>query len=260
MPSPFPGMDPFIEGQKWRDCHTNMMTGIQGALGPLVAPRYAVDVEEVVYLLGADDEDEQRVPDVRIRQRDDEHSSWEDPSSATATLEPQVHTLPQTKSVRQRYLRLRERRTHQIVTIIEVLSPTNKGVGRREYVNKRNEILTNSINLVELDLLRGGARLPTVEPLRPADYYAFVCRHRQLPEVDVYAWMLQQPLPTIPIPLKDDDPDVPLDLQAVFAVLYDRAVYQYSLDYDVPVDPPLSEADDEWVRQVFESGRKPAAP
>lgn len=219
MPSHFPGMDPFIESQKWRDCHTNLMTGIQESLAPRVAPRYVVDVEET-----------------------------------------EIHTLPQTRSVRQRYLRIRERRTNQIVTVIEVLSPTNKADGRREYLNKRNEILANAIHLVELDLLRGGVRLPTVEPLRPADYYAFVCRHQRLPEVEVYAWALRQPLPTIPVPLKDDDPDVPLDLQLVFTRLYDRAVYQYSLDYDLPVNPPLRDADAQWVLQVLETKRRNSGP
>jgi hypothetical protein len=253
-------MDPFIESQKWRDCHTNLMTGIQESLAPRVAPRYVVDVEETVYLLGEADDEEQRIPDVRVRQRDTATPAWDSASTAMATLEPEIHTLPQTSSVRQRYLRIRERRTNHIVTIIEVLSPTNKADGRREYLNKRNEILANAIHLVELGLLRGGVRLPTVEPLRPADYYAFVCRHQRLPEVEVYAWALRQPMPTIPVPLKDHDPDVPLDLQSVFTRLYDRAVYQYSLDYDLPVNPPLSDADAQWVRQALETARRNSGP
>jgi hypothetical protein len=99
--------------------------------------------------------------------------------------------------------------------------------------------------------LRGGERLPTREPLESADFFAFVCRKERLPQAEVYAWTLRQPLPAVPVPLAGDDPDVPLDLQAAFTTTYDRAGYDYALDYRRPVEPPLDPATADWVRSVL---------
>jgi hypothetical protein len=87
----------------------------------------------------------------------------------------------------------------------------------------------------------------------PADYYAFVCRKERLPQVDVYAWTVQQPLPPIPIPLAGSDPDVLLDLQTAFTTTYDRAGYDYSLNYARPLEPPLSPELADWVRALLPS-------
>jgi hypothetical protein len=116
-----------------------------------------------------------------------------------------------------------------------------------EYLAKRANVLHSTANLVELDLLRGGERLPTVDPLQDGDFYAFVSRPRLRPELDVYAWTLRDPLPTLPIPLAPGDPDVPLDLQAAFTTTYDRAGYDYSLDYGAEVQPALSAEDTLWL-------------
>jgi len=140
-----------------------------------------------------------------------------------------------------------------------VLSPDNKRAGsdgHREYLSKREAVLQSTAHLIELDLLRGGRRLPTIEPLPPADYYAFVCRAQHRPRAEVYAWTLRHRLPTIPVPLAADDPDVMLDLQAVFDTVYERAGYDYSLDYHRPVEPPLSDADAAWVRELLEEERR----
>ena len=108
-------------------------------------------------------------------------------------------------------------------------------------------------HLVELDLLRGGLRLPTIEPLEPGDYYAFACRKERLPKVDVYAWTLRQPLPPIPIPLMGGEPDVIVDLQGAFNTTYDRAGYDYSLDYRRPPEPAFSTSDAEGARDLLKS-------
>ena len=136
--------------------------------------------------------------------------------------------------------------------MIELLSPTNKtpGDGWSEYLVKRSNIFATFAHLVEIDLLRCGQRLPTREPLTAADFYAFVCRRQRLSQVEVYGWTLRDRLPVIPIPLAGDDPDVPLDLQAAFTTTYDRAGYDYALDYHSPVEPPLEASLAEWVRSV----------
>ena len=42
MPSPFPGMDPYLEGRLWPDVHTSLATAMRQRLAPLVRPRYTV--------------------------------------------------------------------------------------------------------------------------------------------------------------------------------------------------------------------------
>ena len=77
----------------------------------------------------------------------------------------------------------------------------------------------------------------------------------------MYAWPLRHVLPAIPIPLLSPDPDVWLDLAAVFATTYERGRYARSLDYAAP--PPVS-LDDEarrWVMERARSGNgRPGAP
>jgi hypothetical protein len=55
-------------------------------------------------------------------------------------------------------------------------------------------------------------------------------------------------LPTIPVPLLEPDPDVPLDLNAIVASVYERGGYDARIDYRAPVPPPaLSEGEATWV-------------
>jgi len=139
-----------------------------------------------------------------------------------------------------------------VVTVIETLSPGNKrtgGDGRREYLRKREEVLGSDTHLVELDLLRGGQRLPMLVPLPAGDYYAIVSRGYRRPRAEVYAWTLRDPLPVIPVPLAKGEPDVPLDLKSAVDTVYDRARYDLSLDYTQALVPPLSEEDRKWVEE-----------
>jgi hypothetical protein len=150
----------------------------------------------------------------------------------------------------------------EVVTVIEVLFPGNKRVGsdgQREYLRKRGDVLLSATHLVELDLLRGGERLPTIEPLPPGDYYAFVCRRQRRFQAEVYAWLLPQPLPPIPVPLAEADADIVLDLQAICTTVYDCAGYDYSLNYRQTIAPPLSDAEQAWAQQLLTAITTPPA-
>jgi hypothetical protein len=119
-----------------------------------------------------------------------------------------------------------------LVTVIELLSTANKRAGadgRREYLREREQILQSTVHLVEIDLLLKGERLPTMEPLPEADYYAFVSRSEYRPAVEVYYWRRSERMPTIPIPLLRDDGEVYLDLQAAYEETYTRARYEARL-------------------------------
>jgi hypothetical protein len=254
MPSPFPGMDPFIEDQEWEDFHSRFNTAISEALAPGVEPRYIVRVERRIYVEhGLESEDQVRWADVSVLWSGTDAAVATAASAEAATSLAPVECLllgPQER--RETYLVIREVPSMEIVTVIETLSPTNKRAssdGREQYLAKRQEILQSRTNLVELDLLRGGKRLP-VGGLPPGDYFALVSRGHRRPRTDVFPWTLRQSLPTIPIPLKKDEPEVPLDLQAVFTTVFDRARYQLSLNYTDGPRLPLHESDATWMRQL----------
>ena len=258
MPSPFPGMDPFIEGQKWQDFHTSYVTVLRELLMPNVRPNYDVSVEEYVYIV---DENNKSVtglirPDVSLSDQDHliPFGNSFDRSQTAVMAEPITCTIPMPTHVRQKFLTIRTTDYHELVTVIELLSPTNKSAGKGidAYLVKRDNILESSwVNLVELDLLRGGTRLPTNETL-VGDYFAFVCRPDLLPRVDVYPWLLPARLPKISIPLRVGDDDVALDLQEALNLTYDRAGYDYTLDYKREPTPPFTEEDRGWANKLLE--------
>jgi hypothetical protein len=255
MPSPFPGMDPFIEGQVWEDFHHEFISDLRALLLPSVRPRYAVRVEHRIYVEYQPGEPDHFIrSDVSVIEEHRRLSSTRTGGAATAiAVEPITLTLPMPERRRTAFLTVRDRATMEVVTVVEVLSPVNKrprSAGRRKYLRKRGDVLESTAHLVEVDLLRGGARLPMVETLPPAHYYAFVSREQHRPKAGVYAWSLNESLPAIPIPLAEGDQEVLLNLQEAFTAAYDRAGYDYSIDYHRPVEPSLDEADAAWVREV----------
>lgn len=247
-------MDPFIEDQEWEDFHSRFNTAISDALAPGVEPRYIVRVERRIYVEhGLEDNDQVRWADVSVLWSGTDSPVATVSSAASATSLVPVECLllgPQER--RETYLVIREVPSMEIVTVIETLSPSNKRAssdGREQYLAKRQEILQSRTNLVELDLLRGGKRLP-VAGLPHGDYFALVSRGHRRPRTDVFHWTLRQSLPTISIPLKKDEPEVPLDLQAVFTTVFDRARYQLSLNYTAKLTVPLIEADEKWILEL----------
>ena len=246
-------MDPFLEGQKWRDFHTSLLYVTRRLLTALLKPRYSVDIEESVYLQEEFDDD-LRFPDISVSLQDPE-AAFAASGSLAVAIEPMVYTVPKLRRLRQRHLAIHDSETRRLVTVIEILSPTNKASGYHDYLAKRDEVFAQAVHLVEWDLLRGGRRLPTVEQLHACDYYTFVSRHQRLPKVDVYGWTLREPLPGVPVPLHGRDPDAIVDLQAVLNTVYDESGYEASLDYEQAVVPPLTPADARWVEQVLEAWR-----
>lgn len=203
MPSPFPGMDPFVENQEWEDFHSRFNSVLAELLSPAIEPDYFV----------------------RVRRH-------------------------------KTYSVIRHRETMDVVTVIELLSLSNKcanGTGRREYLAKREELLASSSHLVEIDLIRGGERLPMAESLPNAEYYAVISRANRRPVASVYGWTVRQTLPTIPIPLRLGDEDSYVDLQAAFAIVYDRARYNLSVNYHETLEPEPDSELSLWLREVIQS-------
>lgn len=249
MPSPFPGMDPYLEDPaRWPDVHVTVVTALRDALMQRLRPRYVVRVEERVYVLGEDEEELIR-PDLAVLPR---AAAAAPPAPSGRVPVPVVVPIVVAAEQRERFLEVRVPESGEVVTVIELLSPTNKrgprSAGREAYLAKRRAVLASPAHLVELDLLRGGARVPMARPLPPGDYHVIVSHAERRPRCDVYAMRLREPLPVIPFPLRGDEA-VEVDLQAVLEQAYANGAYDLDVDYDRPASPPLGDEDAGWARE-----------
>jgi hypothetical protein len=162
-------------------------------------------------------------------------------------LKIEEHLLPWPEAERQAFLEIRDRFSRELITVVEFLSPANKGRHRDQYMLKRDRVLISTAHLVEIDLLRGGEAPPA--PDRPeCDYSVMVSRAEQRPEAGFWPIGLRAPLPAVPIPLRTPDHDATLDLQGLLHQVYDAGRYAYYI-YEVPLSPPLSPEDEAWTRQ-----------
>ncbi|MGP0064427.1 MAG: DUF4058 family protein [Isosphaeraceae bacterium] len=257
MRPPFPGMDPWLEHPaRWLGVHNRLIAAIADEIVPKVAPRYFVDVEQHTYvtLLGGETITDR--PDIIVgRTKSRERLPRPSESIASATvgvLEVDIE-VPVKDRIDEWYLEIRDVGTGKLVTVIEVLSPTNKsnGAGRKAYCKKRNRIFGSNTNLIEIDLLRAGKPMPmrTREPVE-SDYRVMISRGKSRPRAKLLAFGVRQAIPAIPIPLLPKDPEPSLDLNGVLHALYDRARYDLRLDYANPPVPPLIEDDAEWARAI----------
>ena len=128
----------------------------------------------------------------------------------------------------------------KIVTVIEVLSPTNKKDkdARAEYLKKRRNLVLSKVNFVEVDLLRAGQPMPLIDPPPPNDYRILICRPGREERRRVFL-PVDGPVPAIPIPLVPGDAEPVLDLNSILNSLMDRAGYDIVIDYRRPPSPPL---------------------
>ena len=169
-----------------------------------------------------------------------------------ATLEPiAVPFAAAQDEVRDTWIEIRRLPEERLVTAIEILSPTNKGSsGLADYLDKRLRLWPQPVNMVEIDLLIAGRRLPMAKPLPPGDYFTIVSRGSRSEKGDVYAWSIRQPLPKISIPLEEPDPDVVLDLGELFTLAYERGRYERLIHYERPLDLPLHPDDKAWAEGI----------
>jgi hypothetical protein len=254
-------MDPYIEMDQWQEFHVNMIVEIQRQLVPQLLPKYVARVERRVYTEHLFDEVEVYQPDVEIVRATSKVRRPAHSAAAVAELEPRMYAAPAPHERSEPFLKIIDRSSGQLIALIEFLSPTNKAPGSdgcHAYHEKRDETLRSQTHLVEIDLLRSGTRLPTIEPLDPTtDYCVFLhraprrFRSPRRFQVEVYEWPLRHTLPPIPIPLAASEADARLDLQRTFSSVYDGAGYAAFVNYDVTLRPPLRKADASWARQML---------
>jgi len=255
----FPGMDPYLEEpQLWQGLHSALIVYIRDHLQPSLRPRYLAVIEERVFVEGPDRE---IIPDTWIRRNRPQAEGGVTVADADA---PDLVRVPALE-IHETYLQILDRQSgQQVVTVLELVSPTNKyqGPGRVSYVDKQREVLGSQAHLVEIDLLRNGPHVMAV-PERvargrgPYDYLC--CVNRALgrrEEYELYRRGLPERLPRIRIPLASSDPDVVLDVQAVLAEAYDRGSYADRIDYSQPCRPTLPAADQAWADERIREARQ----
>jgi hypothetical protein len=242
MPSPFPGMDPYLEGSLWTTFHFALGAEIVRQLAPRLRPRYLVLPVERFLIETTDDVaiTTSIYPDVGVARIGVDSAPTRATTAVTAPLQLMT-IIPE--AVPHVAIEIRDTAHRQQVTAIGILSPTNKrGEGRIEYLAKRRRILLSTAHLLEIDLLRQGQRVPMQQTLPPAEYFIFLSRADERPLTGVWPVALSQPLPTVPIPLLPGDPDALLDLQHTFTSAYDLLGYDLALDYTQPPEVALEGA------------------
>jgi hypothetical protein len=212
MASPFPGMNPYLEGKElWPEVHHWLITLLAGALVAELRPKYRVAIE-----------------------------------------------VPIDEEVREGYLEVREVATGLVVTMVELMSPTNQRSGDRyeAYQTKRNSVLGSDVNLVEIDLLRFGEVMNSVQvDSSERNYQILVSRAKHRPSADLYTFGLQEEIPRFLLPLRAEDQEPIVDLQLILHRVYDQAGLDMAIDYGLAPPPPrLSDEELGWVRSFVEGG------
>ena len=269
MPSPFPGMDPYLEHPaRWPGVHQRLITYMGDALNALMPPRYVADIGERLYVV----QSERHIyPDVVVVEHPPAAGAMRQGAGGTAVAvvsDPPWILTVEPEEMREVYIEiLSVAEESRVVTVIEVLSPSNKtsgSEGRNLYLTKQHELLASQTHLIEIDLLRQGEHTvapPRAELLRRGAWDYLVSLHRggQPWRYEVWPITLRQGLPRIRVPLADSDPDVVLDVQAVFNRCYDEGGYARRLDYRREPPTPLEGDNATWAAAwLSERGLRPA--
>jgi hypothetical protein len=264
-PSPFPGMDPYLE-RRWGNSHALLIAHTAEQLNLRLPDDLSAEIEEYVHIDAMDDDAPQRSrrPDVFV---------IEDPLPRTERFTPEVGTavasvpilLPMPGPFTERWIHIMDDDGNRVVTAIEFLSPWNKkpGRGREAYLEKRQQVLASPTHLVEVDLVRSGDWVGMTDPYEvPAEYWTTyrAAVYRRTPDgqrpASWYPIRLSDRLPTVNVPLRPREADVPLDLQAVVDEVYRRGAGR-RIDYARPCNPPLADREAAWADALLKAaGRR----
>jgi hypothetical protein len=237
-------MNPYIErASVWHDFHESFMPLVREILTAQVVPRYFVRIDEQMFIHELSSEERRYIGrgDILLPAL----STPERATNATSAVldAPAEVRIPEMDTESLSFLEIRDRDNHELVTVVELLSPTNKYAGpdREQYLAKARQLQRSKVHFVEIDLLRGGPRMPWLD-MPECDYCVVVSPVEKRPKADFWPIQLRDRLPEIPIPLRGGDPPAHLDLQQVLHRIYDAAGYVYYI-YSGPPEP-LLERDD----------------
>jgi len=227
MQSPFAGMDPYIEAcGLWEGFHNRLIHKIDETLARILPRGYTIDTAVRSYIVLMESEGKR------------EHLAKPD------VAEQFEETFIEIYAQREECL---------LMTCLEVLSPANKRPdteGWRQYERKRQAMLLGQANFIEIDLLRGGHKMPMLSARPDSPYTLLVCRQTEAPYCRVWPVHLRRRLPAIPVPLKSPDPDLTLDLQPLLDGIYALGRYDERIDYARPLNPALSDVDAAWLPEL----------
>ena len=165
MKSPFPGMDPYLESPThWSDFHLTFVGALREAIADRLPHNYVARIEEDVVIVQPDLPMKELYPDVGVARDPFRTSGTSAPGGGVASqVEVNPVTLENIQSLEphtQAYIRIVRLPAHELVTVLELLSPTNKGGdGRGFYIEKRQRLMAQPVHIVEIDLIRAGKRL-----------------------------------------------------------------------------------------------------
>jgi hypothetical protein len=259
-------MDPYLEKPTlWPDVHVELISTTRAALSAQLPPAYFVRIGERVYLSTEDDPGRTvLLPDVQVaaRKADGPPARAIAGTGGIEVTEPLVVETLGVEEIRQPFLEIVDQESHQVVTVIEILSPDNKvsrSGGLKSFRKKRTAITSSHSHWVEIDLLRRGVSLALRKRIRPHEYFVHVSPVDRRPDGLVWLIRLCQRLPVVSIPLRPADGDAALDLQVVLNTAYDRAHYDRTIDYTAEPVPRLNRTWTEWAHQLLaEKGLRPA--
>ena len=263
MSSPFPGMDPYLE-EFWRDVHARLIIYAADQLQGRLPDDLRARVEERVVVEPAEGDERSVYPDIRVVERGYGPALAVATGTSVAVAEPMVLHL-EDESMTETYIEIIDVGSgKRVVTVIEVLSLANKlpGESQDRYRRKESELKAGRVSLVEIDLLRAGKRGLSVPygriPLSHRTTYQVCVRRGWRPaHPEIYAVPLRQRLPSIKVPLREADADVPLDLQALIDQCYRNGGYDADVDYRRPAAPALDPDDERWADELLRSqGRR----
>ncbi len=261
MKYPFPGMNPYLENPDlWSEVHHRLITAIAIAISPFLRPKYRVAIEKRTYRMSTEDAILIGIPDLAILSAKQKSNSS---TTAIATLPSDTEnksiivTLPLPLEIKEGYLEIREVSTGKVITVVEVLSPTNKRTksGRKSYLEKREKILQSNTNLVEIDLIRNGDKMPILTNISDTDYRILIVRSHHLPSAQLFAFTVREAIPNLTIPLEQQEQEIELNLQNLLLEIYEQAGFDLTLDYNQPPVPELLVKDREWMDILLKEQR-----
>ena len=225
MENPFPGMNPFIEGYKWPPFHVNMIIKMQDALISQLPEGYFIEPETTLYV---EETEVEFRPDISIVE--DATTPYGSTGGAAVLTPPTKRKV--IEEIKVRSLHVIDAKSKRLVTSVKLLSPTNKkGDGLRTYRQKRQHLITEGVNLVEIDLLRGGQRADKrTKSTSPYLIQVFNASNREILEWSVG---LLDSLPTVPVPLLYSHAPLVLDLQAAFNTTFRFSSLPNLLSYNL---------------------------
>lgn len=264
MASPFPGMDPWLERPAiFPDFHDRLIATMGAAINALLPPPYFSAIANRIW---TEEPNRYTEPDIDVLRPDANGNIKQQNSSGVAGADsirviPVIVNVPREEII-ERFLEIHSAPDGEhLVTSIEVLSISNKrrgSDGRKEYRKKQNEILESEVNLVEIDLLRGGSHTTSVLLDRAVqktggfDYHACVHRFDRPEDYEVYPIWLPQQLPEIAIPLSPGTTDIVVNLQELLAQCYDIGLYSRRIRYgEHQPEPPLTAEKAKWAEQIL---------